>query len=76
MGPQAKQIGDWLEEHQFRCPGCGNDSFALGGTILLPNVTGSVAAGEPQMTPVITVKCTHCAYISFFDPGVMGLSLG
>jgi hypothetical protein len=77
MGPseeEAKLIGDWLEERDFKCPGCHrNDSFSLSGTISVLNVTGTIALDEPNLIELVTLGCKHCGYTSLFDPRVLKL---
>jgi predicted nucleic-acid-binding Zn-ribbon protein len=71
---EAKLIGDWLDRVAFKCPGCrGDDSFSLGGTIAVPNVSASEVLGEPNLTSFVTLRCKRCAYVSLLDPTVMKL---
>jgi hypothetical protein len=73
---EARLVSEWVENHHPRCPGCQrDDSFAMGGTVLLTNASASIELEQTAMTAFVTLKCKSCGHVSFLAPDVIGLNL-
>lgn len=72
-----KKISDWISEKcgQMRCTCCGYGKWQLLDSATLPIGfdVRSTRFYYHQGIPQITVACTNCGHMLFFNPAIMGI---
>jgi hypothetical protein len=65
-------VQEWAKRlpRQLRCPACNDHHWELRS---LDDILGKPANDPAAIPPVITIMCTCCGHLGFFDSKAMGL---